>query len=112
MKKSKNYCTYIMTNYTNKVLYVGISGNLFKRAWEHKHKLIEGFTKRYNINKLIYYECFNNPNDAIKREKEIKGWKRNKKINLIKIINPKFEDLSQNWKFPDLIETDSSRCSE
>lgn len=101
-----------MTNYTNQVLYVGISGNLFKRVWEHKHKLIEGFTKKYNIKKLVYYECFCNPNDAIKKEKELKGWKRIKKINLIKTINPKFEDLSKNWKFTDLIETDSSLRSE
>ncbi|MFH1610791.1 MAG: GIY-YIG nuclease family protein [Patescibacteria group bacterium] len=104
MKKSKNYCTYIMTNYTNKVLYVGISGNLFKRVWEHKHKLIEGFTKRYNIKKLAYYECFDNPNDTIKREKELKGWKRIKKINLIKLTNPEFKDLSDKWRFSDLLK--------
>ena len=93
-----------MTNYTNKVLYVGISGNLFKRVWEHRHKLIEGFTKRYNIKKLIYYECFDNPNDAIKREKELKGWKRIKKINLTKLTNPEFKDLSDKWRFSDLLK--------
>ncbi len=92
-----------MTNYTNKVFYTGVSGDLFKRVWKHKNKLLEGFTKRYNIKKLVYYECFDNPKDAIKREKEIKGWLRNKKIKLIKSVNPEFEDLSKDWKFPDLI---------
>jgi len=101
MKKQKNYCVYIMTNQRVTVFYTGISGNLFKRNWEHKHKLIEGFTKKYNVNKLVYYECFDNPNDAIRREKEIKGWIRKKKIELIKTINLDFKDLSDNWKFVD-----------
>lgn len=103
-KKQKNYCMYLMTNFTNTVIYTGVSGNLFKRVWEHKHKLIEGFTKKYNVNKLVYYKCFDNPNDAIKKEKEVKGWLRKRKLNLIRQNNPKLEDLSKKWDFSDLFE--------
>ena len=76
----KSYYVYIMTN-KSKTLYVGMTNNLERRVYEHKNKLIEGFTKKYNINKLVYYETFDNVNDAIRREKQIKGWLRIKKIN-------------------------------
>ena len=97
MKKSKNYCVYITTNIWNTVFYVGISGNLIKRENQHKIKQKDGFTKKYNVNKLVYFECFDNPTEAIRREKEIKGWRREKKINLIKTINPEFKDLGGEW---------------
>ena len=89
----KDYYVYIMTN-KSKTLYTGISNNLIRRVYEHKNKLVEGFTKKYNIEKLVYFELFNNPDDAIRREKQIKGWLRKKKIDLIKSMNPEWKDLS------------------
>lgn len=85
-----------MTN-SSGTLYTGITNELKRRVYEHKNKLIDGFTKRYNITKLIYYEEYNKSIDAIAREKQIKGWIRKKKIDLIKSSNPKWEDLSSNW---------------
>ena len=82
-----------MTNKINTVLYTGVTSDLRKRVYEHKQKLIDGFTKRYNINKLFYYEQFDNIESAILREKQIKAGSRNKKLNLIKNINPEFNDL-------------------
>ena len=89
----KQYYVYIMTNKINTVLYTGITSNLKKRIWEHKEKTIKGFTKKYNIDKLIYWEVFNDPENAILREKQIKAGSRNKKIELIKGINPEWKDL-------------------
>ena len=90
----KDYYVYIMTN-KSKTLYTGVSNNLTRRIYEHKNKLIEGFTKKYNIDKLVYFELFNNVGDAIRREKQIKGWLRKKKIALIESINPEWKDLSE-----------------
>jgi putative endonuclease len=84
---------YILTNKYNKVLYVGVTNNLVRRVYEHKNKLISGFTSKYNVNKLVYYENFQSVFDAIKREKEIKGWKREKKVALINSFNPEWKDL-------------------
>lgn len=83
-----------MTNKTNKVLYTGVTDNLLKRVYEHKNGIIEGFTKKYRIHKLVYVEDFNNPTDAIAAEKRIKGWKRDKKVKLIESKNPNWEDRS------------------
>jgi len=88
----KQYYVYIITN-KSFTLYVGVTNDLSRRIFEHKNKLVVGFASKYNINKLIYYEIFNNPNDAIEAEKRIKGWSRKKKINLIKNINPNLEEL-------------------
>ena len=85
-----------MTNKANSVLYTGVTGNLLKRVYEHKNKVVEGFTKRYNIAKLVYYEIFDSPSTAIQREKQIKGGSRRKKIHLIKSANPGFKDLSDS----------------
>jgi putative endonuclease len=82
-----------MTNKINTVLYTGITSNLKKRIWEHKEKTIKGFTKKYNINKLVYWEIFNDPENAILREKQIKAGSRSKKIELIKGINSEWKDL-------------------
>ena len=92
-----NYYIYIMSTWDNKVLYVGVTNDLQRRVREHKGKLIEGFTKRYNIKKLVYFETFSSINDAIKREKEIKGWTRAKKNVLVESINSKWLDLSGEY---------------
>ena len=89
----KFYYIYIITDQSNKVIYTGVTGNLIKRIFEHKNKLVNGFTKKYNIAKLVYYEQFSDPENAIKREKQIKNWHREWKINLIKDFNPDFKDL-------------------
>ena len=77
----------------NTVLYVGVTDNLIKRVYQHKNKLADGFTSKYNISKLIYYETFEDIMEAIKREKQIKNWHREWKMNLIKKSNPEFNDL-------------------
>jgi len=82
-----------MTNIKNTVLYTGVTNDIYRRIFEHKHKLIEGFTKKYQISKLVYYEVFDNIEFAIAREKQIKGGPRKKKIELIKSINSHFIDL-------------------
>ena len=91
----KQYYVYIMTNTTG-MLYTGITNNLEKRVYEHKMKLSPGFTARYNMNKLVYYESTNDVNAAITREKQIKGWVRRKKVALIDVVNPKWKDLSED----------------
>ncbi len=88
-----NSYIYILTNVTNRVLYVGVTSNLVKRISEHKQKLIKGFTAKYNVDKLVYYEVFEDINEAIKREKQIKSGSREKKLKLIEKVNPLFEDL-------------------
>ena len=93
----KTYAVYIMTNYNETAFYTGVTGNLQKRISEHKSKVFEGFTKKYNINKLVYYEFSNSVEAALNREKQIKKWHRQWKINLIKEMNPEFDDLSKNW---------------
>jgi len=84
-----------MTNKLHRVLYTGLTNDLEKRVYEHKSKLIEGFTKKYNVNKLVYYEEFDDINDAIAREKQIKSGSRQKKIDLIAKMNPAWKDLSE-----------------
>jgi len=84
-----------MTNWSNKVLYIGETNNLERRCYEHKHKIIKGFTDKYNINKLVYFEMTNDIKEAIAREKQLKGWLRKKKIELIEKINPEWKDLSE-----------------
>ena len=89
----KQYFIYIMTNKRNTVLYTGMTSDLKKRAYEHRNKLIEGFTKTYNVNKLVYYEIYADSLDAIAREKKIKGGSRQKKLDLITGKNPGWNDL-------------------
>ena len=92
----KQYYVYIMTNKINTVLYTGVTSDLKKRIWEHKEKVIDGFTKNYNINKLIFFEIYNDPENAILREKQIKAGPRTKKVELITGINPEWKDLYDN----------------
>lgn len=89
----KQYYIYIMTNYANTVLYTGVTNDLIRRVYEHKHKLVKIFTSKYNINKLVYYEATENIESAILREKQIKAGSRQKKIDLINKLNPGWEDL-------------------
>jgi putative endonuclease len=92
----KQYYVYIMTN-RSKTLYTGVTNDLMRRVYEHKNKMIEGFTKKYNITKLVYYEETNDIQVAISREKQIKGCLRGKKIALIESLNPKWNDLNEGW---------------
>ena len=96
MQGPNQYYVYIMTNKSG-TLYAGMTNNIKKRVYEHKNKLIPGFTKKYNISRLIYFETFGNVHSAIAREKTIKGWLRKKKIELINKTNPDWEDLSSDW---------------
>jgi putative endonuclease len=91
---NEQFYVYIMTNRNNTVLYTGITSDLKKRTYEHKHKLIKGFTTRYNIDKLVYFEIFSDSYNAISREKQIKSGSRKKKILLIESVNPDWKDLS------------------
>ena len=89
----KQYYVYIMTNKNNKVLYTGITNDLKRRVYEHKEKFVAGFTKKYNVSKLVYYEAFEDPENAILREKQIKAGSRQKKIDLINGMNKEWNDL-------------------
>ena len=96
----EGYFVYIMSS-QRRVLYIGISSNLPLRVWQHKTGALGGFTSKYNVTQLAYYECFHNVRDAIHREKEIKGWIRQKKVALIDSVNPKWKDLSARWFNPE-----------
>ena len=87
------YCVYIMTNKGNAVVYTGVTSDLKRRVHEHKEKLVDGFTRKYNIHKLVYYEVFEDIENAILREKQIKGGPRGKKIELINSMNKEWRDL-------------------
>ena len=88
------YYVYLLTNWNNQVLYVGVTNNLKRRLYEHQHQLVEGFTKKYNVHKLIYFETTTDVKSAITREKQIKGWMREKKNALVNSSNPDWHDLS------------------
>ncbi len=93
---AKEYYVYIMTN-KSRTLYTGVANNLVRRVNEHRSKSIPGFTSKYNITKLVYYEAGDDINPALAREKQIKGWLRAKKIALIESVNPEWKDLSEDW---------------
>ena len=92
----KQYFIYIMSSDSG-TLYTGVTNDLQRRVYQHKHKLVEGFTSQYDVNRLVYFESCGDIRDAIQREKQIKGWRRSKKIALIEEMNPKWEDLSIGW---------------
>ncbi len=92
-----SYYVYMITNNSNRVLYTGITNNLSRRVYEHKQKLVNGFTSKYNLKKLVYFEETNDVKTAIEREKQIKGWLRKKKNALVETMNPNWEDLSDDW---------------
>lgn len=91
---TKNYYVYLLTNWNNKVIYTGVTNDLNRRIYEHKNKLIEGFSQKYNLTKLVYFEETQDIKAAIAREKEIKKWRREKKNMLVNKINPNWQDLS------------------
>lgn len=98
----KDFYVYILTNYEETTFYIGVTSNLLKRVWEHKNKIKEGFSSKYNLSKLVYYEMTNSSIDAISREKQLKRWHRQWKISLIKEFNPNFNDLSEQWLDPEM----------
>ena len=90
-----NYYVYIITNKHNTVLYIGVTNDLHRRLYEHKSEQLDGFTKKYHINKLVYYEEYSDVDYAIAREKQLKHWLRSKKDSLIETQNPNWDDLGE-----------------
>ena len=95
---NKTYYVYLITNWNNQVMYIGVTNNLERRLYQHKNKLIKGFSEKYNINKLVYFEQTNDIESAITREKEIKKWRREKKNSLVESTNKQWQDLSKQWQ--------------
>ncbi len=93
----KQYYVYIISNWTGETIYTGVTSDLTRRLYEHKYKLFDGFTKKYNIDRLVYFEAYEDAVTAISREKEIKAWRREKKNRLIEKMNPTWTDLSNGW---------------
>ena len=96
VKVSKQYYVYIMAS-KSRVLYVGVTNNLLRRVEQHKQKVVESFTRKYNVTRLVYHEVTNDVRAALAREKQIKSWRRSKKIELIESVNPAWKDLSKEW---------------
>ena len=92
----KRFWVYILGSLSG-TIYIGITSNLRKRMWQHKEHVYAGFTAKYGVDRLLYYEAFDVAEEAIQREKQLKGWRREKKINLITKVNPKWVDLSGDW---------------
>ncbi len=92
----KTFYVYIMSS-RHRAIYTGVTNDLLRRVHEHRHKLVDGFTKRYNMTRLVYFESFTHVQDAIAREKQIKSWSRSKRIALIRSTNPEWIDLAKNW---------------
>jgi putative endonuclease len=97
MSTDRNYYVYLLTNWNNKIMYVGVTNNLERRVYEHKHKLVAGFTEKYNVNKLVFFEETTDVHSALEREKEIKKWRREKKDALVLKENEQWKDLSEDW---------------
>ena len=91
------YYVYFLTNWNHRVLYTGVTNNLQRRVYEHRHELADGFAKKYHVHKLVYFETTTDIRAAIEREKQIKGWSREAKNKLISEANPNWNDLSENW---------------
>ena len=91
------YFVYILTNWNNKVIYTGITNNLERRLFEHKNGIVDGFTKKYNVHKLVWFDYTTDVLSAIEKEKQIKGWTRAKKNALVEENNPTWRDLSDDW---------------
>ena len=98
MFTEKTYFVYLLTNWNHRVMYVGITNDLVRRVYEHKNKVVRGFTEKYHVDKLVYFEQTNAVQSALAREKEIKKWRREKKDALVKSLNPEWTDLSESGK--------------
>src|ERR1044071_4245024 len=96
MKRRKTYCVYIMGSLSG-TLYIGMSSTLYKRVFMHKNHLLEGFTAQYKVDRLLYVESFDDVHKAIAREKQLKGWRRDRKIALFERVNPHWVDLAKDW---------------
>ena len=101
----KNYYTYILASKRNGTLYIGVTNDLVRRVHEHKNHIIKGFTERYNVNMLVYFEQTADIREALQREKQLKKWNRKWKLELIEKLNPEWEDLSKDW-IPDQVGDD------
>ena len=97
MEERSMYYVYILSNWDDSVLYIGVTNDLTRRLYEHRSHLVDGFTARYNVHKLVYFEYTNDVQSAIEREKQLKGWRRDKKNALISKSNPTWDDLSKSW---------------
>lgn len=97
MPGEDQYYVYLLTNWNNKVIYIGFTNDLRRRLFEHKNKLVKGFTEKYNVTKLVYFETTTDVTSAIAREKEITKWRREKKNRLVETINADRNDLSVGW---------------
>lgn len=96
MSQERTYFVYILASYSG-TLYIGITSDLVRRVWQHKHHRYDGFTAQYGVDRLVYRECFQDVDRAIQREKQLKGWSRAKKIALFTRSNPEWKDLSRDW---------------
>jgi putative endonuclease len=105
-RKPNQFYVYIMTNRPRGTLYTGVTNDISRRVLEHKSKLAKGFTARYNLDKLVFVEDAPDPLVAISREKEIKGWLRDRKLELVESLNPTWEDLAADW----LADGGDERC--
>ena len=97
MPFDKLYHVYILSNKANTVVYIGVTGDLMRRLWEHRNDVADEFTKRYHVQKLVYYESTTDAQTAIDREKQLKKWRRAKKNELIESVNPAWKDLAADW---------------
>ena len=98
MPTENRYYVYLLTNWNHRVMYVGVTNDLVRRLYEHKNKLVSGFTKKYNVSKLVYFEETKDVHSALAREKEIKKWRREKKDALVVGVNPEWKELSEVGK--------------
>ena len=94
---TNSYFVYILANWNHSVLYIGVTNDLQRRVYEHRQELVEGFTKKYHVHKLVYYEQTGDVKAALAREKQLKGWRREKKEALVETMNPDWNDLSETW---------------
>ena len=94
---TNSYFVYILANWNHSVLYIGVTNDLQRRVYEHRQELVEGFTKKYHVHKLVYYEQTGDVKAALAREKQLKGWRREKKDALVETMNPDWNDLSETW---------------
>jgi len=97
MPREYHFYVYIMQSASRRALYIGMTNDLRKRMWQHRNHTSEGFTDDYNATRLVYWECFEDVRNAIDREKQLKGWRREKKLRLIERMNPSYRDLAADW---------------